>query len=80
MLDRLHMTVDECISRYLELSSQAFQLKRSKTNVFGRVIGKLKGEGAYQADNLAAAFKNTALLLEGDENARLLYTDSSCKV
>ncbi|KAI0470488.1 hypothetical protein GGR56DRAFT_660588 [Xylariaceae sp. FL0804] len=79
MLGRLHMGVDECIQKYLEVSSAAFQLKRSKVNIIGRAKDLLKGEGAYRGDQLAAEFKKAALAFDGDENAKLLLPDSPCK-
>ncbi|KAI3322944.1 hypothetical protein HD806DRAFT_545036 [Xylariaceae sp. AK1471] len=80
MLGRLQMGVDECIRKYLDVSSAAFQPKRSKANIFGRAKGFFKGEGAYQGDQLAAEFKKAALDFEGNEDAKLLCPNSLCKV
>jgi hypothetical protein len=80
MLGRLQMGVDECIRKYLDVSSAAFQPKRSKANIIGRAKGLLKGEGAYQGDQLAAEFKKAALSFEGDENAKLLCPNARCRV
>ncbi|KAI0451208.1 hypothetical protein F5B21DRAFT_390545 [Xylaria acuta] len=79
MLGRLQMEVDECIRKYLEVASAAFQPKRSRANIVGRAKGFLKAEGAYRGDQLAAEFKKAALAFEGNEDAKLLRQDSPCK-
>ncbi|KAI1075489.1 hypothetical protein F5B20DRAFT_559891 [Whalleya microplaca] len=80
MLGRLEMGVDDCIKKYLEVSSAAFQRKRPSVDLLGRAKGFLKGEGAYQSDQLAAEFKRAAYDFEGDESAKLLRHNTTCKV
>jgi hypothetical protein len=80
MLGRLRMDIDECIKRYLSLSSTALQLERSKVNAIGQAKSLWKDEGAYQGDALAAEFRKAAYDLEGDEDAKLLWRDSGCRV
>ncbi|RKL43279.1 hypothetical protein BFJ72_g4692 [Fusarium proliferatum] len=78
MLGRLHMTVDECIEKYLKLSEAAFSLKRIKSNVIGRSTDIWKASGKYQSNVLADQFMKTAGLLEGNEQAS--FYDRKCKV
>jgi hypothetical protein len=80
MLGRLQMGVDDCIEKYLTISAEAFQLKRSKANVLGRIKGLLRAEGAYQAHNLISEVKKATAQFEGNEDALLLQPDSPCKV
>ncbi|KAF5546757.1 calcium-independent phospholipase A2-gamma [Fusarium napiforme] len=80
MLGRLHMSVDECIEKYLTLSEAAFSLKRVKSNVFGRSKDIWKASGRYQSDVLAEQFKKTTGLLEGDEQASFYEPDGKCEV
>ncbi|KAI8945925.1 hypothetical protein F4801DRAFT_97997 [Xylaria longipes] len=80
MLGRLQMEVDGCIRKYLEVSSAAFQPKRSRANIIGRAKGFFKAEGAYQGHQLATEFKKAALEFEGNEDAKLLCQNSPCKV
>ncbi|KAF5566698.1 calcium-independent phospholipase A2-gamma [Fusarium phyllophilum] len=79
MLGRLHMSVDECIEKYLTLSEATFSLKRVKSNVFGRSKDIWKASGKYQSDVLAEQFMKTAGLLEGDEQASFYELAESVK-
>ncbi|KAI1358173.1 hypothetical protein F5Y08DRAFT_351165 [Xylaria arbuscula] len=80
MLGRLQMGVDECIRKYLDVSSAAFQPKRSRANIPARAKDLFKAQGAYQEQSLEAEFKKAALEFEGNEDAKLLCTSSPCKV
>ncbi|KAF4502485.1 hypothetical protein FAGAP_1300 [Fusarium agapanthi] len=80
MLGKLHMSVDECIGKYLKLSEAALSLKRVKSNVFGRSKDIWKASGKYQSDVLAEQFIKTSGLLEGDEQASFYEANGKCKV
>lgn len=80
MLGRLRMNVDECIKSYLQLSSTAFQPKRSKMNIAGAVKDKLQARGAYRSEALANEFKKVAKSVEGSEDATLYLSDTTCRV
>lgn len=80
MLGRFQMTVDQCIEKYLELSSAAFQPKRAKANIFGRAKDVWKTDGAYRGDRLVSEFKTVSEQLEGDADAKMIKVDSPCKV
>jgi hypothetical protein len=80
MLGRLRMDVDACISKYLELSSAAFQPKRAKAHFFGKAKDLWKADGAYRSDCLATEFRNVAKALEGDEQAKLTHPNTDCRV
>lgn len=80
MLGRFHMTVDECIDKYLQLSSAAFQPKRSKTNILGVAKDKFQAKGAYRSETLAEEFKKVSKVVLGSEDASLLDPDTTCRV
>lgn len=80
MLGRFHMSVDECIDKYLQLSSAAFQPRRSKTNVLGAVKDKLQAKGAYRSETLANEFKKVSKAFLGSEDATLIDPDPTCRV
>lgn len=80
MLGRFHMTVDECIDKYLQLSSAAFQPKRSKSNILGAAKDKLQAKGAYRSETLAKEFKKVSKVVLGSEDASLLNPDTTCRV
>lgn len=80
MLGRLRMDIDECIEKYLQLSSAAFQPKRSKMNIVGAVKDKLQARGAYRSETLANEFKKVAKSVEGSEDATLYLPDTNCRV
>ncbi|KAI0975279.1 hypothetical protein F4678DRAFT_322006 [Xylaria arbuscula] len=80
MLGRLQMGVDECIRKYLDVSSAAFQPKRSRANILARAKDLLRAEGAYQGHQLEIEFKKAALAFEGNEDAKFLCPSSPCKV
>ncbi|KAF2175094.1 hypothetical protein K469DRAFT_81105 [Zopfia rhizophila CBS 207.26] len=80
MLGRLRMDVDTCINKYVELSSAAFQPKRSKANIFGKAKDLWKTDGAYRSDCLATEFKKLAQALECDEQSKLIHPDTTCRV
>jgi hypothetical protein len=74
------MDVDTCIDKYVELSSAAFQPKRSKVNIFGKAKDLWKTDGAYRSDCLTTEFKKVAQALERDEQAKLIHPDTTCRV
>lgn len=80
MLGRFHMDVDECIDKYLQLSSAAFQPKRSKMNIFGAVKDKLQAKGAYRSETLANEFKKVSKVVLGSEDALLFNPDTTCRL
>lgn len=80
MLGRFHMTVDECIDKYLQLSSAAFQPKRSKTNILGVAKDKFQAKGSYRSETLAEEFKRVSQAVLGSEDASLLNPDTTCRV
>ncbi|CAM1511788.1 Fc.00g093010.m01.CDS01 [Cosmosporella sp. VM-42] len=80
MLGRFRMGVDECIEKYMDLSSEVFKLKRDKRNLLGRAKDTWKAEGKYRSESLTLQFKAVAKELEGDENAVLLDQNGPCKV
>ena len=73
------MNIDDCISNYLVLSAAAFQLKRSKANIMGKLKDKVMAEGAYRSDCLADAIRKVAKLADGDEEATLASSDTTCR-
>lgn len=73
------MDIDTCITKYIELSSTAFQLKRSRVNVLGKLKDFLKVKGAYRSEALESEFKKVALAVEGNADAKLLRPDATCK-
>lgn len=74
------MSVDECIDKYLQLSSAAFQPKRSKTNILGAVKDKLQAKGAYRSETLANEFKKVSKAMLGSEDATIFDPDATCRV
>ncbi|KAM5354667.1 hypothetical protein ACJ41O_001314 [Fusarium nematophilum] len=80
MLGRLRMDVDECISKYLELSAAAFSLKRTKFDLVGKGKDLWKAAGKYRSDCLAEEFTKAAKLVDGDEEALLYDPQGTCKV
>ena len=82
MLGRLRMDIDTCIEKYLLLSSEAFQPKRSKVDILRRAKDVWNAEGAYRAECLTAQIKAVAQSFAGDENAKLLDPEpsTSCKM
>lgn len=82
MLGRLRMDVDACIDKYLELSAQAFQPKRSRANVFAKAKDLWHADGAYRADCLETQIKTIAQQYANDPDARLLdaHSETSCKM
>lgn len=80
MLGRLRMTVDQCIEKYVDLSAAAFQPKRAKINIFGKVKDTWKTDGAYRGNRLVSEFKTVSEQEEGDPDAKLLQEGGSCRV
>ncbi|KAI1120636.1 hypothetical protein F5Y10DRAFT_289506 [Nemania abortiva] len=79
MLGRLQMDVDECITKYINLSKKVFQPKRKKFELISKMLDLWTVKGSYDSEALEAEFKNEAHNREGDENA-LLESESSCKI
>ncbi|KAM7214398.1 hypothetical protein V8F06_010236 [Rhypophila decipiens] len=80
MLGRLRMSVDECIDKYLQLSAEAFKLKRSKLNLVAKGKDFWKADGKYRSETLATEFRKAAMELEEDPDALLFTPDTSCRV
>lgn len=80
MLVRFHMDVDECIDKYLQLSSAAFQPKRSRMNIFGAVKDRIQAKGAYRSETLANEFKKASKDVLGSEDALLFDPDTTCRL
>ena len=76
MLGRLGTDIDECIEKYISLSSVVFKRKKIVRNV--RDIWKAKG--AYNTEGLAFEFRSAAREIIGDEQALLRDANSPCKV
>ena len=74
------MDIDACIEKYLELSSVAFQPRRSKANIIAKKIDLWKTAGAYRSDCLTTEFRNVVRAVEGDEQAKLIHSDTTCRV
>jgi hypothetical protein len=80
MLGRLRMEVQECIDRYIELSSTAFSPKRSKARVISKLIDKWDVNGKYRADVLADEIRRAVQDSLGDAEAKLFDPNPACKV
>ncbi|KAK3322992.1 acyl transferase/acyl hydrolase/lysophospholipase, partial [Apodospora peruviana] len=80
MLSRLRMGVDECIEKYIQLSSEAFRLKRSKMDILSRGRDMWKADGKYRSDRLADEFREGARLAERDADTHLFKPDAGCRV
>ena len=74
------MGIDECIEKYIELSSEVLQPKRFKADFLGRGKDTWKAGGKYSSEGLARQFKSVAKQLEGNEDAVLFQQNGSCKV
>jgi len=76
------MDIDTCIEKYLQMSSEAFQPKRSKVDILRRAKDVWNAEGAYRAESLISQIKAVAHTFAGDENAKLMdsHADTSCKM
>ncbi|KAM7189197.1 hypothetical protein V8F33_010199 [Rhypophila sp. PSN 637] len=80
MLGRLRMSVDECIEKYLQLSAEAFKLKRSKLSLVAKGKDLWKADGKYRSETLAEEFRKAAMELEKDPDALLFTPDTGCRV
>ncbi|KAK7419245.1 hypothetical protein QQX98_003397 [Neonectria punicea] len=80
MLGRLRMPIDECISKYLELSAAAFSPKRFKLDVLSKGKDLWRAAGKYRSDFLAEEFMKAVRLVEGDENALFFDPKGICRV
>ncbi|KAI1746523.1 hypothetical protein F4782DRAFT_55480 [Xylaria castorea] len=82
MLGRLRMDVQECIDKYIELSSAAFTPRRSKANIIWKVKDKWDVAGAYRSDVLAKEIRRAVQdhLESKDPEAVFQDPDSACKV
>ncbi|KAI0095691.1 acyl transferase/acyl hydrolase/lysophospholipase [Nemania sp. FL0031] len=74
MLGRLHMTVDECMEAYRELSSRVFQKKNTRFNYKGKI------QGQFDAHELELAVQNVLKNRGLDENTLLKDANGRCKV
>jgi len=82
MLGRLRMGVDECIEKYIALSSASFSPKRSKAGVFLKLKDKWEVNGAYRADVLEKETRQVAQEHEEGKSpdAKLLDLRPGCRV
>ncbi|CAH0002207.1 unnamed protein product, partial [Clonostachys byssicola] len=80
MLGRLELDVDQCIEKYIELSSKVFQLKRRKVDLLGRSKDWWSADGKYRSESLESQFRDAAKRVGGDEDALLLHEYGTCKV
>jgi len=74
------MGVDECIDKYLDLSAEAFRLKRSKMDLLARGRDLWKADGKYRSECLAQEFRNAAMQAEDEPDALLFDPDAKCRV
>jgi patatin-like phospholipase/acyl hydrolase len=79
MLGRLQMDIDSCMAAYLDLSSVAFQRKRHKANIVGRLNNAYHVKGAYSSEGLEGVVKELVKSIEGDSEAKLASSDR-CKM
>lgn len=83
-LDRDHagQASYECIEKYMKISSDIFQNKRSSVNVVGRMQDLWKAEGKFDSDEMIRQFKDAAEERLGDQDAPLKEKkhSGSCKV
>jgi hypothetical protein len=76
MLGRLRMSVEECITAYIELSSRVFQKKHATPIKFS---GKIKAR--YSSDALRRAIEDVVVANHLDKDALLKDTSpQACKV
>jgi hypothetical protein len=82
MLGRLRMDIQECIDKYIELSSAAFMPKRAKSNIFSKLKDKWEVNGKYRADILAQEMRRVVgnSLESKDPESKILDPDPVCKV
>jgi len=83
MLGRLRMDVQDCIDKYIELSSAAFSPRRSKANLFGKARDKWEVSGKYRSDVLAKEIQNVVQeYVESKDPEAKLYDrhTAACKV
>ncbi|KAI3320294.1 FabD/lysophospholipase-like protein [Xylariaceae sp. AK1471] len=82
MLGRLRMNVQECIDKYIELSSAAFTPKRSKANALFKIKDKWDVTGSYRSDILVREMRQAVqdYLGSRDPEAMLHDLDPACKV
>ncbi|WKT53739.1 Patatin-like phospholipase domain [Fusarium oxysporum f. sp. vasinfectum] len=81
MLGRLRMDVQECIDKYIELSSSAFTPKRSKVNFLSKINDKWEVNGKYRADVLVNEMRQIVQdsLDDKDPEAKLFDPNAACK-
>jgi hypothetical protein len=78
MLGRLEMDIDACINDYISLSAAAFQRKRVKGNMLGKMKDKWKADGKYNAESLAVEIRKIVEARAGDPEAKLMNPDARC--
>ncbi|KAI9764163.1 MAG: hypothetical protein M1840_008645 [Geoglossum simile] len=79
MLGRLQMDIDTCIKKYCELSGAAFQPKRAKGNVLGKVKDIWNTRGKYSSTRLASEIQTIVESVEGDAHAKFMNSNAACK-
>ncbi|KAI9854271.1 MAG: hypothetical protein M1813_001311 [Trichoglossum hirsutum] len=79
MLGRLQMDIDTCINKYRELSEAAFQSKRAKGNLLGKVRDIWKTHGKYSSTRLVSEIRTIVESVEGDASAKLMSSNTPCK-
>ena len=74
MLDRLRMTVDECITAYTSLSDTVFEWKRSIVIITGKL------QGRFDAARLEGTVKQILRDRDLSEDVLLEEAEAPCKV
>jgi hypothetical protein len=72
MLGRLKMSIDDCISAYLQLSDKVFRQKRHRVTVKGKIQGRFDSEELARAVKeviKGQGFQEDALLEDARESA-----------
>ncbi|KAI8952360.1 acyl transferase/acyl hydrolase/lysophospholipase [Xylaria longipes] len=80
MLGRLRMSILDCIEAYKRLSTRVFKPKRGRMNVIGRSKDLWSLSGSFDADELSRAIQDIVEQSGESGDAKLLNTDSRCRV
>lgn len=74
MLGRLEMSIDECITAYLKLSSRVFEKKAHRVKINGKL------QGRFDSAELEKSIKEIVGMSVGDQDALLKDANARCKV
>lgn len=80
MLGCLHMTLDDCLCAYTELSKSIFKPKRSKYNLLSRFLDLVSAKERYDSAKMERLARAIIEHRTGSAHSRLQSQDSSCKV